>query len=72
MSRSADLPGLWAMNSSSMRRSGRSQWRFILGVSVLGLLVIASASYAGGDPEPLPAPQVHTQADVQTPAEGGR
>jgi hypothetical protein len=31
----------------SMRRSkGRSQWRFIVGLSVLGLLIIASASHA--------------------------
>jgi len=34
-------------------RKGRPQWRFIVGLSVLGLLVIASASYAGGDPEPV-------------------
>jgi hypothetical protein len=31
----------------SVRRSkGRSQWRFIVGLSVLGLLIIASASHA--------------------------
>jgi hypothetical protein len=31
----------------SMRRSkGRSQWRFIVGLSVVGLLIIASASHA--------------------------
>jgi hypothetical protein len=40
---------------NSMRRE-RHQWRYILGLSVLGLLVIASASYASGDPDPLPAP----------------
>jgi len=35
--------------SNSMRRSGkgRTQWRFIVGLSVLGLLLIASASHAG-------------------------
>jgi hypothetical protein len=34
--------------SNSMRRrsKGRSQWRFIVGLSVLGLLIIASASHA--------------------------
>ena len=37
------------MVSNSMRRKGRgrSQWRFIVGLSVLGLLIIASASHAG-------------------------
>ncbi len=31
----------------SVRRSkGRGQWRFIVGLSVLGLLIIASASHA--------------------------
>jgi hypothetical protein len=36
------------MVSNSMRRrsKGRSQWRFIVGLSVLGLLIIASASHA--------------------------
>jgi hypothetical protein len=28
------------------RSKGRSQWRFIVGLSVLGLLIIASASHA--------------------------
>jgi hypothetical protein len=56
------------MNSSSMRRSGRHQWRFIVGMFVLALLVIASASYAGGDPDPLPAPQVQAPAPTQTVA----
>lgn len=61
------------MNSSSMRKSGgRSQWLYVVGMSVLGLLVIASASYAGGDPDPLPAPQVTAQSDAQTLAEAGR
>jgi hypothetical protein len=31
---------------SSRRSKGRSQWRFIVGQSVLGLLIIASASHA--------------------------
>jgi hypothetical protein len=37
------------MVSNSLRRKGRgrSQWRFIVGLSVLGLLIIASASHAG-------------------------
>ena len=37
------------MVSNSMRRKGRgrSQWLFIAGLSVLGLLIIASASHAG-------------------------
>ena len=37
------------MVSNSIRRKGRgrSQWRFIVGLSVLGLLIIASASHAG-------------------------
>jgi hypothetical protein len=34
------------MFSSSTRRKGRSQWRFFVGLSVLGLLIIASASNA--------------------------
>ena len=36
------------MVSNSMRRKGRgrSQWLFIVGLSVLGLLIIASASHA--------------------------
>jgi hypothetical protein len=36
------------MVSNSLRRKGRgrSQWRFIVGLSVLGLLIIASASHA--------------------------
>ena len=36
------------MVSNSMRRrsKGRGQWRFIVGLSVLGLLIIASASHA--------------------------
>ena len=36
------------MVSNSMRRKGRgrSQWRFIVGLSVLGILIIASASHA--------------------------
>ena len=36
------------MVSKSMRRrsKGRSQWRLIVGISVLGLLIIASASHA--------------------------
>lgn len=35
--------------SNSMRRTGkgRTQWRFIVGLSVLGLLIIASATHAG-------------------------
>jgi hypothetical protein len=28
------------------RSKGRGQWRFIVGLSVLGLLIIASASHA--------------------------
>jgi hypothetical protein len=38
-----------SMVSNSKRRNGRgrSQWRFIVGLSVLGLLIIASASHAG-------------------------
>jgi len=34
------------MNSNSMRRKGRIQWRVILGLSFLGFLIIASASHA--------------------------
>jgi hypothetical protein len=40
----------------SMRRSkGRSQWRFIVGISVLGLLIIASASHASQTTSSAPA-----------------
>ena len=31
---------------STRRSKGRSQWRFIVGLSVVGLLIIASASHA--------------------------
>jgi len=31
----------------SKRRKGRHRWRFFLGLSVLGLLIVASASHAG-------------------------
>ena len=34
------------MVSNSMRRKSRRQWRYFLGLSVLGLLIIASASHA--------------------------
>jgi hypothetical protein len=36
------------MASKLVRRrgKGRTQWRFIVGLSVLGLLIIASASHA--------------------------
>jgi hypothetical protein len=32
------------MMSNSARRKGRNQWRYVLGLSVLGFLIIASAS----------------------------
>jgi len=35
-----------ASNSMRRRSKGRSQWRFIVGLSVVGLLIIASASHA--------------------------
>jgi hypothetical protein len=43
------------MVAKSMRRrsKGRSQWRFVVGLSVLGLLIIASASHAA-DSSALP------------------
>jgi hypothetical protein len=40
------------MVSNSMRRKGRHKWRYFLGLSVLGFLIIASAANAG---ERLPA-----------------
>lgn len=48
------------MSSNSLRRKGRSQWRFILGLSVLGLLIIASASHAAS---------VHTSVTTGAPAD---
>jgi hypothetical protein len=50
------------MVSNSTRRKGRRQWRYFLGLSVLGLLIIASASHAGN---PLPT------AGGVTPVEAG-
>jgi hypothetical protein len=38
------------MVSNSMRRKGRNQWRYIVGLSVLGILIIASASHADNRP----------------------
>jgi hypothetical protein len=38
------------MVSNSMRRKGRNKWRYFLGLSVLGFLIIASASHAGERP----------------------
>ena len=38
------------MVPNSTHRKGRNQWRFIVGLSVLGLLIIASASHAGNLP----------------------
>jgi hypothetical protein len=35
------------MFSNSTRRKGRHPWRVFIGLSVLGLLIIASASQAG-------------------------
>jgi hypothetical protein len=35
------------MVSNSMRRKGRHKWRYFLGLSVLGFLIIASAANAG-------------------------
>ena len=51
------------MVSNSMRRKGRgrSQWLFIVGLSVLGLLIIASASHAGTQ---LPGADSVTQMKV--------
>ena len=42
------------MVTKSMRRrsKGRSQWRFIVGLSVLGLLIFASASHASQSASP--------------------
>jgi len=35
------------MLSNSSRRARRAGWRFFIGLSVLGLLIVASASHAG-------------------------
>jgi hypothetical protein len=42
------------MMSNSARRRGRNQWRFFLGLSVLGFLIIASASHATEAPPAAP------------------
>jgi hypothetical protein len=34
------------MSSFSMHRKSRRSWRFFVGLSVLGLLIVASASHA--------------------------
>jgi hypothetical protein len=47
------------MMSNSARRRGRNQWRYLIGLSVLGLLIIASASHASdiapADPQSVSA-----------------
>jgi len=35
------------MVTNSSRRARRAGWRFFIGLSVLGLLIVASASHAG-------------------------
>jgi hypothetical protein len=46
------------MVSNSMRRKGRHKWRYFVGISVLGFLIIASAAQAApsqaGSREALP------------------
>jgi hypothetical protein len=51
------------MSAKSMRRrsKGRGQWRFIVGISVLGLLIIASASHAS-------QPDASSHSDVKISA----
>ena len=52
VSRKNEYAELSVVASNSMRRrgKGRTQWRFIVGLSVLGLLIFASASHAGNQP----------------------
>jgi hypothetical protein len=42
------------MMSNSARRRGRNQWRYLIGLSVLGFLIIASASHASETPPTAP------------------
>jgi hypothetical protein len=36
------------MASHSLRRTRRNGWRFFIGLSMLGLVILASASHANG------------------------
>lgn len=41
------------MVSHSLRRTRKNTWRFVIGLSMLGLVIIASASHANAATAPI-------------------